>query len=138
MSTAPDHELFAYRKRLFAARRLRHDEPSEVDANLPRVCRVERMLRVDERRRAARFLDIRHSVERKRSLSRRLVPVELDYAPLREPANAKGQIKPESPGRDGLDIPLRGVAELQYRHLPELLPDFLHHVFKCHGFLLSS
>ena len=56
------HELFAYRERLFAARRLRHDEAREVDAYLPRVCRIERVLRVDERSRAARFLDIRHSV----------------------------------------------------------------------------
>ena len=59
--------------------------------------------------------------------------VKLDDAPLRESTDPKREIKPERTSRDGLDISPRFVAKLQYRHLSELLPDFLHHVFKCHG-----
>ena len=52
------NELLAYRERFFAARRLGDDEPCEVDADLFRVARIERMLCVDERRRSARLLNV--------------------------------------------------------------------------------
>ena len=56
------HKLLAYRERLFAARRLRDNEPCEVDTYLFRVAGIERMLCVDERRRSTCLLDIRDGV----------------------------------------------------------------------------
>ena len=45
------NELLAYRERLFATRWLGDDEPRKVDADLLRVAGIERVFRIDERRR---------------------------------------------------------------------------------------
>ena len=85
-------ELLADRERLLAAVRLGDDEVVEIDADLLRVARIKRVLRVDERRDPARLLRVRDDVEREGRLAGRLLSVALDDPAAREPPDAKRHV----------------------------------------------
>src|SRR5690606_26898995 len=111
-------------ERLLAGVRLRDQEIIDVHADLLGVDRIERMLRVDERSRAALLLDLGDDLQRERGLARRLWPVDLDDAPARQPADAERKVEPERAGRHDLDVARRdGIPEPHHRTLAELLFD---------------
>ena len=99
---------------------LRDEEFVDVDAQLLRVLRVERVLRVDERRDAAATLCIGDRVERDRGLARGLGPVDLDDTAARESADAERNVKRNGPARDHLDWGALVAAESHDRPFTEL------------------
>ena len=80
--------------------RLRHEQVLEVHAKLLRVLRVERVLRIDERRHAARLLRLGNHLQRQRGLARRLRPVDFDDAAARHAADPKGIVDADGAGRN--------------------------------------
>ncbi len=74
------HERVGDLERLLAVVGLADEQLVDVDAELARVARVERVLGVDERRDAALLLALRDRVECERGLAARLRAVDLDDA----------------------------------------------------------
>ena len=91
-------------QRLLAGIGLRDDQIVDVDAQLPGVDRVERMLGVDEGGDAARLLRLGDGVKRQRGLARAFRPVDLDDAAARQAAYAERDVEAERAGGDGLDL----------------------------------
>ncbi len=77
------------------------------------------MLRIDERADAATPLRLRDHVVDERRLARALRSVELDHAPARQAADAKGDVKRERTGRDCSDLHLSLIAHLHDRAFSE-------------------
>ena len=114
-------------ERLLTGVGLRHEQRVGVDAELLRVVRVERVLRVDERRDAARLLRVGDRVEGDRRLARGLRAVDLDDAAARQTADAERDVERDRPGRDHLDGRTDVVAEAHHRALAVALLDLAHH-----------
>ena len=76
-------------ERLLAVVGLRDQQVVEVDAELLRVCGVERVLGVDERRHAAALLGLGDDLQGERRLARGLRPEDLDDAAARAAADAE-------------------------------------------------
>ena len=96
----------------------------DVDAELARIDRVERVLGVDVRRRAARLLDLRDDLKAERGLARRFGPVDFDDAAARQPADAERDVEAERAGGDDLQVVLDlRLAHFHDRALAELLFD---------------
>ena len=91
-------------ERLLAVVGLRDEEVVEVDAELLRVLRVERVLGVDERRHAAELLRLRDDLQRQRRLARRLRPEDLDDAAARHAADAERVVDADGAGRRSTSI----------------------------------
>jgi len=138
LDRARTDQLLADGERLLARVRLRDDEVVEVDADLARVAGVERVLRVDERGGAARLLDVRDRVQRERRLARGLVAVELDDAPLGEPADPEREVERQRPRRHRRHRAVRLLPKPQDRHLAELLADLAHHRLQRRAHLLQG
>ena len=68
-------------ERLFAVVRLRDQKVVDVDAELLRIRRIERMLGIDERGHAAQFLRLRDHLQRQRRLARRFGTEDFDDTP---------------------------------------------------------
>ena len=96
-------------ERLLAGVGLRDQELVDVDAELLRVDRVERMLGVDERGDAAQTLGFGDDVKRQGGLARGLRAVDLGHPPARQAADAKRHVERQSTGRDDGDF-LEGAA----------------------------
>ena len=111
-------------ERLLAVVGLRDEQVVEIDAQLLRVGRVERVLGVDERRHAAQLLRFGDDLQRQRRLARRLGPEDLDDAAARHAADAERVVDADGAGRNGVDR-LDGalLAEAHDRTLAELLLD---------------
>ena len=112
-------------ERLLAGVGLRDHEVVDVDAELPGVVGVERVLGVDEGREPAALLRLRDDVEGQGRLARGLGPEDLDDAAARDAADAERGVDADRAGGDGLDDLVRLVAEADERALPELLVDLL-------------
>jgi len=91
-------------ERLLAVIGLRHQQVLQIHAQLLRVGRVERVLGVDERRRAALLLNFRDDLQGQRRLARRLGPVDLDDAAARQAADAEREVEAERARRHDLDV----------------------------------
>ena len=78
----------------------------DVDAELARVLRVERVLGVDVRRDAARLLGVRDDVKTERGLAARLRTVDLGDAAARNSTDADRRIEIDRTRRDRLDADL--------------------------------
>ena len=111
-------------ERLLAVVGLRDEQVVEIDAELLRVGRVERVLGVDERRHAAELLRFGDDLQRQRRLARRLRSEDLDDAAARHAADAERVVDADGAGRNGVDR-LDGalLAEPHDRALAELLFD---------------
>src|SRR5256712_1701792 len=111
-------------QRLFAVVGLRDEQIVDVDAQFLRVRRIERVLRVDERRHAAEFLSLRDDLQRERRFPRRLRSEDFGDAAARHTANAEREVDADSAGRNGVDR-LDGafLTEAHDRALAELLFD---------------
>ena len=68
-----------------------------------RVGRIERVLDVDEGRRAAVLLRFGDHVQRERRLTARFRTVDLDDAAARKPADAEREIEGDRSGRDDVE-----------------------------------
>ena len=114
------HERVGDLERLLAGVGLRDQEVVEVDAELARINRVERVLGVDEGADAALLLRLGDGVQRERGLARGFRPVDLDHPAARQPADAERDVEPERAGRDRLDLDrLLALAEPHDRALAE-------------------
>ena len=111
-------------ERLLAVVGLRHEQVVEIDAELLRVGRVERVLRVDERRHAAELLRFGDHLQRQRRLAGRFRAEDLDDAAARDAADAERVVDADGAGGDRVDR-LNGalLAEPHDRALAELLLD---------------
>ena len=111
-------------ERLLAVVGLRDEQVVDVDAELLRVRRVERVLGIDERRHAAELLRFGNHLQRQRRLARRLGPEDLDDAAARHAADAERVVDADGAGRNRVDR-LNGalLAEAHDRALAELLLD---------------
>ena len=111
-------------ERLLAVVGLRDEQVVDVDAQLLRVRRVERVLGIDERRHAAKLLRLGDHLQRQRRLARRLGPEDFDDAAARHAADAERVVDADGAGRNGVDRLDRALlAEAHDRALAELLLD---------------
>ncbi len=118
------HQRIGDLKRLLAGIGLRDQEIVEVDAELARVDRVERVLGVDEAADAALLLRLGDRVKRERRLARRFGPVNFDDAAARQPADAEGDVEAEGAGGHRRDLDRRrALAEPHDRAFAETALD---------------
>src|SRR4029453_15312802 len=87
-------------ERLLAVVGLRHQEIVEIDPQLLRILRVERVLGVDERRHASQLLRLGNDLQRQRGFAGRLRPEDFDDPAPRDTANAKAIVEADGAGRD--------------------------------------
>ena len=80
-------------QRLLSVIRLRHQQVVHVHAQFPRVHRIERVLRVNERRLPAELLRFGDHVQRQRRFAAGLRPINFDDAPAREAAHAQRRVQ---------------------------------------------
>ena len=80
-------------ERLFAGVGLRDQQVVEIDAERGRVVRIERVLDVDEGRRAADLLRFGDRVERERRLTAGFRTVDFDDAAARQTADAEREVE---------------------------------------------
>ena len=100
---------------------LRDQQVVDIDAELARIDRVERVLGIDEGADAALLLGFGDGVQRQRGLAGGFRPVDFDDAAARQAADAERDVEPERAGRDGLDVHrLVVLAELHDRALAEM------------------
>ena len=114
-------EHFDDLERLLAVVGLRDEQVVEVDAELLRVLRVERVLGVDERRHAAELLRLGDDLQRQRRLARRFRAEDLDDAAARHAADAERVVDADRAGGDGVDR--RESASFWPRRMIEPLPN---------------
>ena len=118
------HQHVGDLQRLLAGVGLRHQQILHVDAELLGVGRIERVLGIDERRRAAAALHFGDHLQRQRGLARGFRAVDLDHAAARQAADAERDIQSERAGGHRFDvIGRRGIAQPHDRALAELLLD---------------
>ena len=98
------HQRLGDLERLLAGVGLGDQQIVDVDAELPGVDRVERVLGVDEGADAAALLGLGDDVQRQRRLARGFRPVDLDDAAARQAADAERDVEAERAGRDRLDV----------------------------------
>src|SRR5205823_7557663 len=116
--------IFADFQRLLAGVGLRDQELVDIDAELARIDRIERVFGVDEGANAALLLALGDGMQRQRGLARGFRPVDFNHPPPRQTADAKRNIEPERARGDGLDIHRAVVlAEPHHRALAELALD---------------
>jgi hypothetical protein len=110
---------------LFAGVGLRNQEVIQIDAQLARIDRIERVLGVHERAYAAGLLRFRNHVQRQSRLARAFRAINFNDAPLRETANAKRNIKRKRASGDRLDLDNGLFAQAHDRAFAEGLIDLL-------------
>src|SRR6185312_1009861 len=92
----------------------------DIDPELARIAGIERVLGVDKGAGAAVFLCFRDDMQGERGLPRAFRPVNLDYPPARQPADAERDVEAERAGRYDLNLGRRVVrAELHDRAFAE-------------------
>ena len=123
-------QLLADSQSLFAGVGLRDNQVVEIDADLLRVRRVERMLGVDERRNATGLLRIGYDMKREGRLAGGLLTVALDDSPAGQTAYAKRHIEGKRTCGDHGDFLHLLISETHDRHLAEFLADLTHHRIK--------
>ena len=115
------HQRVGDLERLLAVVGLRNQEVIDIDAELPRIDRIERVLGIDEGADAALLLGLGDGVQRERGLAGGFRPVDLDDTPARQAADAERDIEPERAGRNDVDIHrLVVLAELHDRAFAEI------------------
>ena len=103
---------------------LRNQQVVDIDAELARIDRIERVLGIDEGADAALLLRFGDGVQRERGLAGGFRPVDFDHPAARQAADAERDVEPERAGRDDLDVHrLVVLAELHDRALAEIALD---------------
>ena len=106
-------------KRLLACIGLGDQQLVEIDAKLAGIDGIERMFGVDEGTDAAQLLRFGDDMQRQRRLAGGFRAINLDHPATRQTADAKRDIEPERPRRNGLDFNRRALAEAHDRALAE-------------------
>jgi hypothetical protein len=88
------HQRVGDLERLLAGVGLADEQIVHIDAELPRIDGIERVLRVDEGAGAAPLLRLGNRVQRERRFARTFRPVDLDDPPARQPADPEREIEP--------------------------------------------
>ena len=96
-------------ERLLAAVGLAEQQVVDIDAELARVDRVERVLRVDKGANAAASLRLGNCVQGERGLARALRPVDFEDAASGQATDAERQVEPERARRDRFDLLVSGA-----------------------------
>jgi hypothetical protein len=111
-------------ERLLAVVGLRYEQVLDVHAQLLRICGIERMFGIDERRHAPQLLRFGNDLQRQRRLAGGLGPEDFDDAAARNSADAERVVDADRPGRNGV-YRLDGafLPESHDRALAELLFD---------------
>ena len=118
------HQRVGDLERLLAGVGLRDQEVVDLDAELARIDRVERVLGVDEGADAALLLRFRHAMQRQRGLAGGFRPVNLDHAAARQAADAERDVEAERAGGDRVHVHrLVVLAEPHDRALAEIALD---------------
>ena len=104
------HEHVGDLERLLAVVGLRDEQLVDVDADLPRVQRVHRVLGVDERAHPAELLGLGQDVVHQRRLAGGLRAEDLDDAPARHAADPEREVERERPGRHDPDTHLGALV----------------------------
>ena len=118
------HQRVGDLQRLLAGVGLRDQEVVDIDAELARIDRIERVLGIDEGADAALLLRLGDAVQRERGLAGGFRPVDLDHAPARQAADAERDVEAERAGGDRLDVHrLVVLAEPHDRALAEIALD---------------
>src|SRR6516162_3817394 len=118
------HQRIGDFERLLAGVGLGDQEIVDVDAELSRVDRVERVFGVDEGADAALLLRFRQTMQRERGFAGGFRPVDFDHAAARQAANSERNVEAERAGGDGLHVHrLVVLAEPHDRALAEIALD---------------
>ena len=115
------HERFGNVQALLAGVRLGNQQAIDIHAERLRINRVERVLRVDKRGRAAHFLRLGNAVQRDCGFTRGLRAVDLDNTAARQAADAEREVKADRTGRDVIDLHTGVFAQTHDRAFAELL-----------------
>ena len=115
------HQCVTDFQRLLAGVGLRDIELVDIHAQRLGIDGIQRVLRVDEGRRAAHLLRLRDHVQRHGGLTGGFRPVDLDDASARHAADAQRNIQLQAAGGNGLHIHGGLFAQLHDRALAELL-----------------
>ena len=94
------NQRFSDFERLLAVVGLRDQQVIHVHAELPRIDRIKRVLRVNERRLPAELLRLGDDMQRHGRLAARFRAVDLDHAPAGEAADAQRRVNREASARD--------------------------------------
>ncbi len=129
------HQRVGNLQRLFARIRLGDDQVIDVDAQLLRVCRVERMFGIDEGTCATLLLGFRNDMQRQGGLARTFRAVDLDHASLRQAANPERHVETEGACRDRGDVHRLPLAEAHHRALAKGAFDLAQGRIKGLGFV---
>ena len=116
--------------------RLGDQQAVNVNAECLGVNRVERVLGIDKRSRAAQLLCLCNAVQRNRGLTGGFRSVDLNDSAARQTADAEREIQTDRAGRDVFDIHAGVFAQTHNRAFAELLFDLTERSGKC--FLLIS
>ena len=117
------HQRVGDLQRLLAVVGLRDQQVLDLDAELPGVDGIERVLGIDEGADAALLLRLGQDLESQRGLAGRLRPVDLDDAAARQAADAEGDVEAERACRQRLDLDALVGAEPHDRALAVHLLD---------------
>ena len=98
-------------ERLLARVRLGNQQLVDVDPELPRIDRVERVLGVDERGGTAEPLRLGGTGKGERGLSRTLGTVDFDDPATGNATDAECHVEPQRAGRDRLHLDCGAVAQ---------------------------
>src|SRR6185312_6410195 len=110
-------------QRLLAGVGLRYKQVVDLDAELFRVGRIERVLGIDERGSAAGALAAGDGLQGHGGLAGGLRAVDLDYAAARQAADAQRDVQAQRTGGNRLDRLVDAVTHPHHGTLAELLLD---------------
>ena len=89
------HQRIGDLQRLLTGIRLADQQIVDIHAQLARIDRIERVLRIDEGAGAAKLLRLGNGVQRQRRLAGAFRAVDLDDPPARQPADAESEVQSE-------------------------------------------
>src|SRR3989338_470176 len=124
-------------QRLFAVVRLRNQQVFDLHAELLRVLRIERVFRVDERRRTTQLLHFGDNLQRQRGLAGGFRAVDFNHTTARQAAHAERDVQAQRAGGYDLNIARHVMfAEAHDRTLAKLLLDLAQSRRECLAFIV--
>ena len=118
------HHRFRDLQCLFPAVRLGYVKFININTDIPRIHRIQCVLRIDKSGNPPSFLNFRYHMQRHRRLTARLRPVNLYDPPFRDPAYSQRDIKTQRASRNSLHLhPGCGITKFHNRTFSVLLLD---------------
>ena len=120
LDRAGAHQRIGDLQRLLPGVGLGDQEVVDIDAELARIDRIERVLGIDEGADAAALLGLGDAMQRQRRLARGFRPVDFHHPAARQAADPERDVEAERAARNGLDLDrLAALAEPHDRALAE-------------------